>query len=232
MTQQKSSEEEFRTAVERLCERFPTIGQERVMEILIEADGHAGQAAARLRDLSASGMRPIDPEEAEHVKTILSSPTIFAAACQEQFQKYDLNQDSVLEWDEVLAMTNRLHQSFGLEPPRQGSLQEFFDESDANRDGVLEMSEFVVFYERFMRLAYGQLVNNSPNTLPRSSITRSQGSLVTWDSKNGHRRREKQVDFGVGQMLKKGQLDLHSSPKGVDSAASPAGARRRANSRS
>merc|ERR1719159_707613 len=127
MTLRKSSEEEFRAAVERLCERFPTIGQERVMEILIEADGHAGQAAARLRDLSASGMRPIDPEEAEHVKTILSSPTIFAAACQEQFQKYDLNQDSV-------------------------------EESDANRDGVLEMSEFVVFYERFMRLAYGQLV--------------------------------------------------------------------------
>jgi hypothetical protein len=248
----KTSEEEFRQAVGRLCERFPAFSAERVMEILIEADGHAGQAAARLRDLSASGMRPIDPEEAEHVKTILSSPTIFAAACQEQFQKYDLNQDSVLEWDEVLAMTNRLHQSFGLEPPRQGSLREFFDESDANHDGVLELSEFIVFYERYMRLAYGQMrAPNNGNSLSRSPLgSRSPGNALSWErgdvikNSQGRPRHSKLLsgDRGfenVNLLLQKGQLPargvdvVRSSPKGVDAgASSPAGSKRRAHSRS
>jgi hypothetical protein len=237
----KTTEEEWRLAVERLCERFPAFSPERVMEILIEADGHAGQAAARLRDLSASGMRPIDPEEAEHVKTILSSPTIFAAACQDQFQKYDLNQDSVLEWDEVLAMTNRLHQSFGLEPPRQGSLQEFFEESDVNGDGVLQLSEFTTFYEKFMRLAYGQLNNNG-------RLGGRNGSRIDWQQ-NGHRRQKQEkvadkssilgADLGLGLVLKQGQVagtrggELRGSPnKAEGSASSPAGSRCRAHSRS
>jgi len=144
---------------ERLIERFPSFAPDRIANILRENNGHAGQAAAALRDLSGTAMRPVDPDDAEHVRTLLSSPVMFSHACKEMFRKHDVNGDGVLQWTEILALVNSLYENFGLEPPREGGLKAFFEATDANGDGVLSEKEFKRFFEMFLRYAFFDVVN-------------------------------------------------------------------------
>jgi len=156
----RPDEEELSELFSRLCTRFPTFPPERVASILRESDGHAGQAAATLRDLSGTAMRAVDPDDAEHVRTLLSSPIMFKHACKEQFRKFDVNGDGVLQWQEILALVNALYSSFGLEVPREGSLKAFFDSTDDNHDGVLSEKEFNKFFEMFLRYAFFDVVQH------------------------------------------------------------------------
>mmetsp|Transcript_25304 Transcript_25304/g.72960 ORF Transcript_25304/g.72960 Transcript_25304/m.72960 type:complete len:427 (-) Transcript_25304:30-1310(-) len=150
----RPGEEDWHGVFDRLVERFPTFPPERVADILRQNNGHAGQAAAKLRDLSGTGMRPVDPDDAEHVRTLLSSPVMFSHACKEQFLKHDQNGDGVLEWSEILKLTNALYENFGLEAPREGGLRAFFEATDTNHDGVLSEREFKKFFECFLRYAF------------------------------------------------------------------------------
>lgn len=83
----KRSEETWRPIFDRLQERFPDVGANKIATILLENNGHAGQAAAALRDLCGTGKREVDPDDQEHVKTLLTSPVMFAALCKENFRK-------------------------------------------------------------------------------------------------------------------------------------------------
>lgn len=139
---------------QRLCGRFPTIGAERVSQVLQECGGHAGQAAAALRDLTGDQVRPADPDDAEHVRTLLCSPMMFSHACKEQFRKFDANRDGYLQWAEILKLVASLYATFGLPPPPQGGVKAFFDASDANSDGILTEREFKHFFEGFLRYAF------------------------------------------------------------------------------
>lgn len=143
---------------ERLCERFPDTGAAKVASILRDNNGHAGQAAAAIRDLGGTGKREVDPDDQEHVKTLLTSPVMFAAVCKENFRKFDANGDGVLSWSEVLPLVNSLYESFGLQPPREGNLRSFFDATDLNKDGVLSEKEFKKFFECFLRYAFFDVV--------------------------------------------------------------------------
>jgi len=143
---------------DRLCQRFPDTGAAKIAAILRENNGHAGQAAAALRDLGGTGKREVDPDDQEHVKTLLTSPVMFAAVCKENFRKFDTNGDGVLSWSEVLPLVNALYESFGLQPPREGNLRSFFDATDLNKDGVLSEKEFKKFFECFLRYAFFDVV--------------------------------------------------------------------------
>mmetsp|Transcript_58688 Transcript_58688/g.132280 ORF Transcript_58688/g.132280 Transcript_58688/m.132280 type:complete len:460 (-) Transcript_58688:236-1615(-) len=156
----RPGEEEWQPVFERLCERFPNFTPEKIAGILRENQGAGGQAAATLRDLLGTAMRPVDPDDAEHVRTLLSSPVMFSHACKEQFRKHDVNGDGVLEWTEVLELTNSLYENFGLEAPREGGLRAFFEANDTNKDGVLSEKEFKRFFECFLRYAFFDVVKH------------------------------------------------------------------------
>lgn len=150
----RPDEEEWREVFERLQERFPTVSADSVLQALRNHEGHAGSAAAELRDLTSAVVKAPDPDDAEHVATLLSSPVMFKHACKEEFKKFDANGDGVLEFDEVLQLTNNLYFSFGLQQPSQGSVRAFFDATDENADGVLSEREFRKFFEMFLRYSF------------------------------------------------------------------------------
>lgn len=154
----RPGEEEWQEVFENLQERFPTVDVEKVAQTLRDNDGHAGKAAAALRDYIeysvGDKIRDADPDDREHVATLLSSPVMFAHACKENFRKFDVNRDGVLDFSEVLALTKELYGKFGLEAPSEGSLRGFFDATDENNDGVLSEKEFKKFFEMFLRYAF------------------------------------------------------------------------------
>jgi len=147
-------EEEWKEAFVRLQKRFPTVPAHRVAQSLREKNGHAGEAAAILRDLTSAVVKEADPDDVEHVATLLSSPSMFKHACKEQFKKFDVNGDGVLEWEEVKALVNQIYEEFGLQLPSEGSLRAFFYATDENQDGVLSEREFRKFFEMFLRYAF------------------------------------------------------------------------------
>jgi len=152
-------EEDWQDVYERLCERFPQYGAEKVSVILRENNGHAGQAAAALRDLGGSEKRAVDPDDQEHVKTLLTSPAMFAAVCKDNFRRFDANKDGYLEYDEVVPLVVSLYEGFGLQPPREGFVKSFFEANDVNKDGILSDSEFKNFFESLLRYAFFDIVN-------------------------------------------------------------------------
>jgi len=140
--------------VERLRERFPTFSADVVAQTLREQDGHAGQAASVLREMSTADTRVVDPDDYEHVKTLLTSPMMFKHVCREHFIKFDKNCDGVLNMEEVKVLTSAIYESFGLSMPKEKSVRAFFDANDANHDGVLSEKEFRKFFERFLRYTF------------------------------------------------------------------------------
>lgn len=172
----RPGEEEWLEVLQKLAERFPAFGPDRVAQVLRENDGHAGQAAGALRDMSGTAMRPVDPDDAEHVRTLLSSPAMFAHACKEQFRKFDVNSDGALEWVEILALVNALYDGLGLQPPREGGLKAFFEASDTNGDGVLSEKEFTRFFECFLRYAFFDVHNHEQGFEPPAREMRPSSS--------------------------------------------------------
>lgn len=150
----RPGEEEWREVFLRLQERFPSVSAQRVAQALRDNHGHAGEAAAVLRDLTGSGVKEADPDDVEHVATILSSPPMFKHVCKEHFKKFDVNHDGVLQWDEILKLVCKLYEEFGLPQPSEGSLKGFFIATDENVDGVLSEREFRRFFEMFLRYAF------------------------------------------------------------------------------
>lgn len=153
-----ANERAWSDVFDRLRERFPSVAPERVVEALRNHEGHAGSAAAELRDLTSVSVKPPDPDDAEHVATLLSSPMMFKHACKEHFAKCDLNGDGVLDFSEVVTLTNTLYFNFGLQQPSQGCLEAFFKATDENGDGVLSEREFRRFFEMFLRYAFFDVV--------------------------------------------------------------------------
>jgi len=139
---------------DRLCERFPAVNADRVLQVLRDNNGHAGYAAADLRALSTDVIKSADPEDSEHVATLLSNKMIFMQTCRAHFKKFDMNRNGTLEWDEVLGLTNSLCNYMGVPQPSEKSLQAFFESSDNNQDGVLSEAEFLKFFESFLRYAF------------------------------------------------------------------------------
>jgi hypothetical protein len=124
------------------------------VKILRENNGHAGETARTLRDQTGYTVKEADPDDIEHVSTLLSSPQMFKHACKEKFKKFDVNGDGVLEFDEVKNLTNSLYDEFGLQTPPEGCLRAFFYATDENQDGVLSEREFRKFFEMFLRYAF------------------------------------------------------------------------------
>merc|ERR1719443_868635 len=108
-------EADWRDAYDRLRERFPDISADRVAKVLRENAGHAGKAANTLRDMCREDVRDVDPDDAEQVATLLSNPLLFQSSCKEHFRKFDRDRNGALDWPEVLALTNTLYESFGLD---------------------------------------------------------------------------------------------------------------------
>lgn len=148
------NDEDLVQRADRLCGRFPSIGPERVLQVLRDNGGHAGYAAADLRALSTDALKSADPEDAEHVATLLTNQMLFKQTCKAHFRKFDTNKDGFLEWGEVLALVNKLCNYMGIEHPGEMALRSFFENSDANRDGVLTEREFPKFFESFLRYAF------------------------------------------------------------------------------
>jgi hypothetical protein len=149
-----NASEDLQERTARLCERFPTISAERVLQVLRDNGGHAGYAAADLRALSVDVLKSTDPEDSEYVATLLSNPNVFKQTCKAHFKKFDVNRNGIIRWEEVLALINTLCVYMGIEPPLEKSLQAFFESSHANRDGVLTEREFPKFFESFLRYAF------------------------------------------------------------------------------
>eukprot|EP00746_Dinoflagellata_sp_MGD_P128153 gnl/MRDRNA2_/MRDRNA2_62566_c0_seq1.p1 gnl/MRDRNA2_/MRDRNA2_62566_c0~~gnl/MRDRNA2_/MRDRNA2_62566_c0_seq1.p1 ORF type:complete len:420 (+),score=80.72 gnl/MRDRNA2_/MRDRNA2_62566_c0_seq1:64-1260(+) len=154
----RPGEEEWQGVFQRLCERFPSTPAERVASILRKHGGHAGSAASELRDLTSDVVRQPDPDDAQHVATLLSSPDMFGHACKENFRKFDVSKKGTLDWEEVYACTTALYEKFGLDPPSEGSVKAFFHATDENGDGVLNEKEFKKFFECFLRYAFFDVV--------------------------------------------------------------------------
>jgi len=150
----RPGEEDWQGTVDRLSERFPTATPRKVIEVLRANHGHAGRAASDLRDATSEVVKELDPDDSEHVATLLSNPALFKQTCKSHFKKYDVNRNGMLEWEEVLALTEELCQVMGLPAPSEGRLKTFFESSDANHDGVLSEKEFTKFYEAFLRYAF------------------------------------------------------------------------------
>lgn len=154
----KPEEEQWREVFDRLRERFPTVAPQKVAEVLRENQFHAGGSARILREMIGHGVKDADPDDSEHVKTLLSNPAVFKHACTEQFNRFDINGDGLLEISEILELTTSLYRGFGLEPPSLGSVQAFIHAMDENNDGVLDEREFRRFFEVFLRYAYFDVV--------------------------------------------------------------------------
>jgi len=150
----RADEKDWQDSVERLHERFPTATPRKVIEVLRANHGHAGRAASDLRDATSEVVKEMDPDDSEHVATLLSNPALFKQTCKSHFKKYDVNRNGCLEWEEILALTEELCQVMGFPVPSEGRLTTFFEGSDANQDGVLSEREFTKFYEAFLRYAF------------------------------------------------------------------------------
>jgi len=150
----RPGEEDWQESVDRLSERFPAATPRKVIEILRANQGHAGRAASDLRDATSEVVKEMDPDDSEHVATLLSNPALFKQTCKSHFKKYDVNRNGTLEWEEILGLTDELCQVMGLPAPSEGRLTTFFEGSDSNGDGVLSEREFTKFYEAFLRYAF------------------------------------------------------------------------------
>lgn len=150
----RPGEEEWQQAFERLCDRFPVLSAEKIAGALRKNDGHAGSAAAMLRDLASCSVKMPDPDDAEHVSTLLSSRQMFNHTCNDHFKRFDKDENGVLDLNEVIALTDELYASFGLPQPSEGSIRGFFAATDENGDGVLSEREFRKFFEQFLRSAF------------------------------------------------------------------------------
>jgi len=147
-------EEQWREPLDRLCERFPAAGVDRAVDALRQHGGHAGRAGAYLRELLSAAVKEPDPEDAQHVTTLLESPLMFKKSCREHFEQYDVDGNGSLDLEEIAQLAASLCASFGLEMPSEGSVRAFFAAMDENGDGVVSKTEFRVFFEKFLRLAY------------------------------------------------------------------------------
>lgn len=146
--------EDLKERAIRLCERFPGVRIEKVLEVLRDNGGHAGYAAADLRALSVDALKAADPEESEHVATLLKHQAVFKKACRAHFKKFDLNRNGTMERDEVVALVKELCEHLGVEPPCEKSMQAFFEGSHASQNGVLTEREFPKFFESLLRYAF------------------------------------------------------------------------------
>jgi len=149
-------------------------------------------------------MRPVDPDDAEHVRTLLCSPLIFSHACKEHFRKYDVNGDGALEWSEIVSLVTALYENFGLQPPREGGLRAFFEATDTNHDGVLSEKEFKHFFEMVLRYAFFDVVNHEQKAKEKEP----HGSPI--QTKANHHHQEAQ---GTGRSHKVGKEPSASPPR-------------------
>jgi len=154
---QPNADADVDAALERLQERFPSVTAERVAQSLRKCGGHAGNAAKELRNMTSVNVREPDPDDVEHVSTLLSSPAMFKMACQDKFNEFDRDSIGTLDFDEIVALTNTLYQDFGLQQPSEACLRAFFQATDENNDGVLDEREFRKFFEMFLRYAYFEI---------------------------------------------------------------------------
>jgi len=154
ITEAAPGTEDLREKAENLCNRFPSVSAERVLQVLRDCGGHAGYAAQELRALSVDVIKSVDPEDSEHVATLLSNHMLFKQTCRAHYKQFDTNRNGTLEWEELLALINQLCSYMGIEPPGDKSLRSFFDASDVNHDGVLSEREFPRFFESFLRYAF------------------------------------------------------------------------------
>lgn len=184
----RPDEEPWRGPYDNLCERFPTAGADRVAESLRQHGGHAGKAASSLRELLSATVREPDPDDAEHVKTLLSSPFMFKHSCREHFERFDLDGSGSLDLEEVTQLAKALYSSFGLPPPSEGSVRAFFVEMDKNGDGVLSEHEFQTFFEMFLRLAYFN-VKKLKNLVERGSAKASGAGVEASASEDEEARK-------------------------------------------
>merc|ERR1712070_231730 len=127
---------------------------DRIAQALRDHGGHAGHAASDLREMTDGTVKEADLDDKEQVSTLLTSPAMFKHVCGEHFRKFDQNANAVLEWDEIVTLTDSLYDSFGLPRPGDETLKAFFDNSDENKDGSLSEAEFRKFFESFLRHAF------------------------------------------------------------------------------
>lgn len=146
--------EDLKERVVRLCERFPNVSVDRIVQALRDNGGHAGYAAADLRALSVDALQAADPEESEHVATLLKHQTVFKKACRAHFKKFDSNHNGTMERDEVVLLVQELCGHLGVEPPCQKTMQAFFEGSHASQNGVLTERDFPKFFESLLRYAF------------------------------------------------------------------------------
>jgi len=130
------------------------VSSERVAQALRDHQGHAGYAASELRELADASVKEPDFDDKDYVETLLTSPIMFKHVCQEHFEKFDENENGMLEWEEIVALTGSLYSSFGLKQPSDEILRAFFNNSDENQDGSLSEPEFRKFFESFLRHAF------------------------------------------------------------------------------
>ena len=71
--------------------------------------------------------------------------------CEALFRKFDRNQDSVLDSDEVRAAVTELSTFVGTPVPSEEELMEAFLRTDKNQDARLTGREFEGFFELFLR---------------------------------------------------------------------------------
>eukprot|EP00747_Dinoflagellata_sp_TGD_P162491 gnl/TRDRNA2_/TRDRNA2_180163_c0_seq1.p1 gnl/TRDRNA2_/TRDRNA2_180163_c0~~gnl/TRDRNA2_/TRDRNA2_180163_c0_seq1.p1 ORF type:complete len:342 (+),score=68.29 gnl/TRDRNA2_/TRDRNA2_180163_c0_seq1:74-1027(+) len=147
-------EEDWQERFEKLHERFPKVSAERVLSALRANEGHAGYAAADLRELCSDAPKVVDAEDKDFVTTLLSSPVLFRNHCKTMFQKFDSNRNGMLEWEEVLDLTTELCSELGIDAPTEQNIRAFFEATDVNGDQVLSEDEFAKFFESLLRYGY------------------------------------------------------------------------------
>mmetsp|Transcript_34681 Transcript_34681/g.64241 ORF Transcript_34681/g.64241 Transcript_34681/m.64241 type:complete len:449 (+) Transcript_34681:96-1442(+) len=150
----RKGEEDWQERIERLQERFPTVSCERVLQAVRANNGHAGYAATELRELGQEGIKNVDPDDSEWVATLLTSPAMFRQYCKQCFQEFDTDRNGVLDWSEVIGLTNKLCHQLGLAQPAEINLRTVFQGVDVNGDEVLQEDEFAKFFEIFLRYAF------------------------------------------------------------------------------
>lgn len=169
----QAGEEQWQGAFDCLRGRFPAVNGERVAQALRDHNGHAGYAASQLRELADASVKEPSLDDKEHVATLLSSPPMFKHFCQEHFEKFDANRNGMLEWEEIVALTGSLFDSYGLKQPSDATLWAFFNNSDENQDGSLSDKEFRVFFESFLRHSFFEtdklraIVDSSKSAAPK-----------------------------------------------------------------
>eukprot|EP00931_Biecheleriopsis_adriatica_P106749 TRINITY_DN81129_c0_g1_i1.p1 TRINITY_DN81129_c0_g1~~TRINITY_DN81129_c0_g1_i1.p1 ORF type:complete len:337 (-),score=58.11 TRINITY_DN81129_c0_g1_i1:34-1044(-) len=91
--------------------------EDQQLRLGVDAQGNRIQLPERMQGYSAvpapqpSLHRTITPG---YAASLLSSPKVLAAMCQQYFRKYDQNQNGVLEVEELIPLTMELRQSLGV----------------------------------------------------------------------------------------------------------------------